>query len=58
MKEEEKKLLLSLLEKANEEGGVLEIYDSDENSYSVDWMTIDKDWLSCENKIIIKIEKI
>ncbi len=55
MKEEEKELLLSLLEKAEDEG-LLDIYDIDDNLYGINWTSIDKDWLSQKNKIIIKIE--
>lgn len=57
MKEEEKELLLSLLEKAEDEG-LLHIYDSDENIYGIDWTSIDKNWLSLKNEIVIKIKEI
>ncbi len=41
MDEKEKELLLRLLEKANEEG-LLNVYDSEENYHSVEWMFLDR----------------
>lgn len=55
MKKEEKELLLSLLEKAKDEG-LLHIYDSNENIYGIYW-TSDTNWLSFKNEIVIKIKK-
>lgn len=42
MTQEEKELLLSLLEKANEDS-LLNIYDNNENEYEVTWLFIDKE---------------
>ena len=42
MTQEEKKLLVSLLNKANE-NSVLHIYDSEENTYEIKWIFIDRD---------------
>lgn len=57
MTEEDKELLISLLKKAAV-GGLLEIYDKDENIYGIDMIMIDKHWLSLKNEIIIKIKEI
>lgn len=48
MTQEEKELLLSLLEKAKE-NGLLNIYDDNEDTYEVTWLDIDKE-------ILIKIK--
>lgn len=42
MTQEEKELLVSLLNKANE-NSALHIYDSEENTYEVNWTYIDRD---------------
>ena len=47
MTEEDKELLLSLLEKANEE-----------DLLDIDWITPDKDLLSFDNELIIKIKEV
>jgi hypothetical protein len=57
MTEEDKELLVSLLKKAAV-GGLLEIYDKDENIYGIDMIMIDKHWLNQKNKILIKIEEV
>lgn len=49
MTQEEKDLLLSLLEKANQDS-LLHIYDDKENIYDIDWLFID-------NQICIKIKE-
>lgn len=49
MTTEEKNLLLSLLEKANQDS-LLHIYDDKENIYDIDWLFIDK-------QICIKIKE-
>lgn len=41
MTEKEKDLLLSLLEKANQDS-LLHIYDDKENIYDIDWLFIDE----------------
>ncbi len=41
MTQEEKDLLVSLLEKANQDS-LLHIYDNNENIYDIDWIYIDK----------------
>lgn len=41
MTQEEKELLLELLKKADE-NGLLNVYDSQENHYEVDWIFLDK----------------
>lgn len=48
MTQEEKNLLLSLLEKANQDS-LLHIYDDKENIYNIDWLFID-------NQVCIKIK--
>ena len=48
MTQEEKDLLLSLLEKANQDS-LLHIYDDKENIYNIDWLFID-------DQICIKIK--
>lgn len=50
MKQEEKELLLSLLQKANEDS-LISVYDYDENIYHVDWIYL-------EDEIYIKIKEI
>lgn len=49
MTQEEKDLLLSLLEKANQDS-LLRIYDDKENIYDIDWLFID-------GQICIKIKE-
>ena len=49
MTEKEKDLLLSLLEKANQDS-LLHIYDDKENIYDIDWLFIDE-------QICIKIKE-
>lgn len=49
MTSEEKDLLLSLLEKANQDS-LLHIYDDKENIYDIDWLFIDE-------QICIKIKE-
>lgn len=41
MTQEEKNLLLSLLERANQDS-LLHIYDDKENIYDIDWLFMDK----------------
>lgn len=50
MTQEDKELLLSLLNKANEDG-LLHVYDGNENTYEVTWISLDS-----EICIKIKIE--
>lgn len=50
MKPEEKELLLKLLEKADK-NGLLNIYDSQENHYEVDWLFLDAE-------VCIKIKEV
>ena len=50
MTQEEKDLLLSLLEKANQDS-LLHIYDDKENIYDIDWLFIDE-------QICIKIKSL
>ena len=42
MTQEDKELLISLLNKADE-NSVLHIYDNEENIYEVDWIFLDND---------------
>lgn len=49
MKEEDKLLLLSLLQKADEDG-MLCVYDNNENIYEVTWIYLE------DNEIFIKIK--
>lgn len=49
MTQEEKDLLVSLLEKANQ-NDLLCIYDNKENLYDIDWLFIDK-------QVMIKIKE-
>lgn len=50
MTQEEKELLLSLLQKANEDS-LIRVYDYDENLYNLDWIYL-------EDEIHIKIKEI
>lgn len=50
MNKEDKELLLKLLKKAGE-NGLLNIYDSQENYYEIDWLFLD-------TELCVKIKKI
>ena len=50
MTQEEKELLLSLLQKANEDS-LIRVYDYDENLYHLDWIYL-------EDEIHIKIKEV
>lgn len=50
MTEEEKELLLSLLQKANK-NNLIRVYDYDENLYDIDWIYL-------EDEIYMKIKEI